>query len=133
MWNRQAATTIRATTMEPGPTGELALCHAELEPCPELDIATVATMEQVSVLLVLMVLENLILLVATWVNAANGIGLAGQAAAKHQIARKISVCDSEVTNVDQIGKLLKRPAKINQLRIQGTRSFLARQFDKITI
>lgn len=119
--------------MEPGLTGELALCHAELEPCPELDIATVATMELVSVLLVLKVLENLILLVATWVNAANGIGLAGPAAAKHQIARKISVCDSEVTNVDQIGKLLKRPAKINQLRIQGTRSFLARQFDKITI
>merc|ERR1712130_1005971 len=99
-WNRQAATTIRATTMEPGPTGELALCHAGLEPCPELDIATVETMEQVSVLLVLMVLENLILLVATWVNAANGIGLAGQAAAKHQIARKISVCDSEVPNAD---------------------------------
>lgn len=119
--------------MEPGPTGELALCHAESEPCPELDIATVATMELVSALLVLTVLENLILLVATWVNAANGIGLAGPAAAKHQIARKISVCDSAVTNADQIGKLSKRPAKINQLRILETRSFLVQPFAKITI
>lgn len=119
--------------MEPGPTGELALFHAESELCPDLDIATVVTMELDSALLVPMVSEKLTQLDVTWVNAANGIGLAGPAAAKHPTARKISASDSEETNADRTGKLSKRLAKTNQLRIHETRSSLAQLFVKITI
>lgn len=119
--------------MEPGPTGELALFHAELEPCPELDIATVATMELDSASLVPMVSEKLTQLDVTWVNAANGTGLAGPAAAKHPTARKISAFDSVETNADRTGKLSKRLAKTNQLRIHETRSSRAQLFVRITI